>query len=141
MYNISIPEISREELLARYNHIKPVIKWEERKYFLSEFTEEELTKTSYLWMIKERLGEEFDITKYSPMQQCDFECIHKFGMPNLFKPSIGEVLAQIPKLVLDDVCAFEIIQKPESEKDLYRNKIAFDNGFHTSIVRLYTRVE
>ena len=25
MYNVSIPEISREELLARYEHIKPIV--------------------------------------------------------------------------------------------------------------------
>ena len=140
MYKISIPEISKEELLARYEHIKPIVKLEGKRYFLSNFTEDELTKSSYIWMIKERLGEEFDITKYSPMPQYDFECIHKFGMPNLFKPSIGEVLAQIPNLVLDVVCAFEIIQKPESETDLYRNRIALENGFHTSIVRLYRKV-
>ena len=140
MYKISIPEISKEELLARYERIKPIVKLEGKRYFLSNFTEDELTKSSYIWMIKERLGEEFDITKYSPMPQYDFECIHKFSMPNLFKPSIGEVLAQIPNLVLDVVCAFEIIQKPESETDLYRNRIALENGFHTSIVRLYRKV-
>ena len=91
-------------------------------------------------MIKERLGEEFDITKYSPMPEYDFECIHKYGSPNFFKPSIAEVLAQISDLVLDSVCAFEIIEKPENVTDLYRNKIAFDNGFHTSIVRLYRKI-
>lgn len=140
MYKISIPEISKEDLLARYDQIKPVVKYDQKKYFLTDFTKEELTKCSYLWMIKERLGEELDITKYSPMPEYDFECIHKYGAPNFFKPSIAEVLAQISDSVIDEVCGFEIVQKPESEVDLYRNKIAFDNGFHTSIVRLYRKV-
>ena len=91
-------------------------------------------------MVEEKLGEELDMTKYSPMPQYDFECIHKFGSPNLFKPSIAEVLAQISDFVLDKTCAFEIIEKPQTQADLYRNPIAFDNGFHTSIVRLYRKV-
>ena len=140
MYKISIPEISKEELISRYERIKPVVKYDQKRYFLTNFSEDELTKSSYLWMIKERLGEEFDITKYSPMPEYDFECIHKYGSPNFFKPSIAEVLAQISDLVLDSVCAFEIIEKPENVTDLYRNKIAFDNGFHTSIVRLYRKI-
>lgn len=140
MYNISIPEISREELLARYERIKPVVKYDEKRYFLTNFSEEELTGSSYLWMIKEKLSEEFDITKYSPMPEYDFECIHKYGAPNLFKPSIAEVLAQISDSVLDETCAFEIIEKPETQADLYRNSITFENGFHTSIVRLYRKV-
>ena len=91
-------------------------------------------------MVEEKLSEEFDMTKYSPMPEYDFECLHKYGAPNFFKPSIGEVLAQIPDSVLDKVCAFEIIQKPETEFDLHKNKIALANGFHTSIVRLYRKV-
>lgn len=141
MYNISIPEISREELLARYERIKPIVKIEEKKYFLRKFNEEELTGISYLYKKEENKGELVDITKYSPMPQYDFECIHKYGHPILFKPSIAEVLAQIPNLVLEDVCAFEIIEEPETEDDLCKNKNAFANGFHTSKIRLYRKVE
>ena len=40
MYNVSIPEISKEELRARYKRIKPIVEIEGKKYFLRDFTEE-----------------------------------------------------------------------------------------------------
>ena len=55
-----------------------------------------------------------------------------------FKPSIAEVLAQIPDGQVDFVDAFEIIEFPQVDNELIRNKIVFDNGYHISKVRLYT---
>ena len=137
MYKVSIPEISREELLARYNRIKPIVEIGGTKYFLRNFTEEELTGISYLWDKVEDKRTPVDMSLYVPKPNRDFECIHKYGYYGLFKPSIAEVLAQIPELDLPFIDAFEIIEEPRTTEDFYKNKIVFENGFHISKVRLY----
>jgi len=137
MYNVSIPEISREELLARYERIKPIVEIGEDKYFLRDFTEEELTGKSYIWYKEKDKSEKVDMELYVAREDLDFECIHKYGYPGLFKPSIAEVLAQIPEDEIPFVDAFEIINEPKTSDDFYKNKIVFDSGFHISTVRLY----
>ena len=138
MYKVSIPDIGKEELLARYKRIKPIVEIEGKKYFLREFTADELSGISYIWNASENKRELVDMNEYVPRLECDFECIHKYGYYALFKPSIAEVLAQIPERELKYVDAFEIIESPKTEKDFNKNKIVFDNGFHISKVRLYT---
>ena len=139
MYKVSIPDISKEELLARYKRIKPIVEIEGKKYFLREFTEEELSGISYIWDVAKDKRELVNMNEYAPRWCRDFECIHKYGYHGLFKPSIAEVLAQIPELDLDYVDAFEIIEWPKTAEDFSKNKIVFDNGFHISKVRLYTK--
>lgn len=138
MYNVSIPEITKEELLARYERIKPIVDIEGTKYFLREFTAEELSGQSYIWDKENDKREKVDMDLYIPMMEMDFECIHKYGYYAFFKPSIAEVLAQIPKHDVSFVNAFEIIEFPRTNEDFNKNKIVFDSGFHISKVRLYT---
>ena len=137
MYNVSIPKISREELLERYEHIKPIVEIDGKKYFLREFTEKELTNISYIAHVQQNKRDEVDMNKYIPLADMDFECIHSYGYPGFFKPSIAEVLAQLNKHDLGIISAFEIIEAPETAEDFYKNKNAFNNGFHVSTVRLY----
>lgn len=139
MYIVSIPEISRELLLSRYKRIKPIVDIDGKKYFLREFKENELTDIAYLWHADEDKREEVNMNEYVALIEHDFECIHDYGSPNLFKPSIAEVLAQIPGKLSQLVCAFEIIEYPQTAYDFNKNKNAFDNGFHTSKVRLYCK--
>lgn len=138
MYNVSIPKISKEELLERYKRIKPIVEIEGKKYFLREFTESELTGISYIWNCNENKKEPVDMSLYVTRPEEIFECIHKYGMPCFFKPSIAEVLAQIPESEIRYVDAFEIIEYPMTASDFEKNKIVFDNGFHISKVQLYT---
>lgn len=138
MYNVSIPEISKKELLARYKRIKPIVEIEGKKYFLREFTESELTDISYIWNKHEDKREEVNMDLYIPCVMKDFECIHTYGYPGLFKPSIAEVLAQIPQHEVQFIDAFEIVEFPSTASDFAKNQIVFDNGFHISKVRLYT---
>ena len=138
MYNVSIPEISKEELLDRYKRIKPIVEIDGKKYFLRDFTEEELTGRSYIGNLDEDKREPVDMNLYVPCTEYDFECIHKYGYYGFFKPSIAEVLAQIPEMEVKFVDAFEIIEYPKTAEDLSKNKIVFDNGYHISKVQLYT---
>lgn len=137
MYIVSIPEISNEELLERYKRIKPIVEIEGTKYFLRDFKEDELRNISFIWNAKEEKKEPVDVQKIKPIENRDFKCIHKYGYYGLFKPSIAEVLAQIPERDLQLVCAFEIIESPENTRDFAKHQIEFDNGYHVSKVRLY----
>lgn len=97
MYNVSIPEITEEELKVRYKRIKPIVEIEGKKYLLREYTQEELREKSYIWDLEHDKRGEVNIDEYVPLVDYDFECIHKYGYYGFFKPSIAEVLAQIPQ--------------------------------------------
>lgn len=139
MYNVSIPKISKEELNKRYARIKPIVELDGKKYLLRDFTEDELKKYVYTSNITQDKREIVDTDKYIPLEDYDFECLHEYGYYGIFKPTIAEVLAQIPEDLASLVEAFEIIEKPETIEDLMRNKIVFNNGFHISKVRLYCK--
>jgi len=141
LYKVSIPKITKEELVKLYEKIKPIVEIEGKKYFLREFSYEEISGVSFLWNAHEDKREIVNMDEYIPLSQYDFECIHTYGHPTLFKPSIKEVLAQIPDNIKRcvDTFVFEIIEQPETAADFDKNKIVFDNGFHLSKVRLYVK--
>ena len=141
MKKLSIPPISDEELMRRYLRIKPVAEVTGVKYWLRNYTLKELRDTPYIWYVvpdkREPVGEAL-----SNHTHYDFQCLHTFGYHGFFKPSIAEVLAQIPEEVMESytIEAFEIIDRPTSSGDLNKFKKALEQGFHVSVVRLYVRV-
>lgn len=137
MYNVSIPEITQDELKERYKRIKPIVEIEGVKYYLRDFTIEELTKCSYIGYANEDKREKVDMSLLITRNN-DFECIHKYNYYGFFKPSIAEVLAQISNLDLEFTDAFEIIKSPQTCEDFITNPVVFNNHFHISTVRLYT---
>ncbi len=140
MFKASIPEITDEELLKRYAKIKPVVTSEGKKYYLREFSLEELRNHSYLWDCSNDIRDEVPEGTLKEHKEYDFACLHTYGYHGLFKPSVAEVLSQIKDPECDFCKAFEIIEEPESAEDFYKDKltsILFNNGFHVSTVRLY----
>ena len=140
MFEVSIPIISDEELMKRYEHIKPVIKVDGKLHYFREFTLKELRGISYLWNRNEDVREEVGEDELEALEGRDFVCLHMYGYYGLFKPSVGEVLSQINEYDLPLVKAFEIIESPETAEDFYKDSftsIAFENGYHVSTVRLY----
>lgn len=137
MYTVSIPEISREQLISRYETIKPIVTIHGIKYWLRVFSEDELSGISYIWNRNEDKRDPVDMSDIVELKQSDFECIHRYGYYGMFKPSIAEVLSQIPEHELIFVNAFEIIKYPNTAADFKRNPNAFEQGFHSSTVRLY----
>lgn len=137
MYNVSIPEISKEALLLRYSHIKPIVDIDGKKYFIRDYTEEELSSRSYTFNKREDKTEPVDMRMFVPRGN-PFECIHAYGYYGVFAASIAEVLAQIEERDVKFVDAFEIIESPKRASDFAKNKIVFDNGYHISKVQLYT---
>lgn len=139
MFEVSIPKISDEEMMKRYEQIKPVITVNGKLHHFREFTFEELSGISYLWNRK-NVREEVDEDELEVLEGKDFVCLHTHGYYGLFKPSISEVLAQIKEYDLPLIKAFEIIESPQTASDFRKDSftsIAFDNGYHVSTVRLY----
>ena len=141
MKNFSIPPISNEELMRRYLKIKPVAEVAGVKYWLKNYSVHEMRYSSYfLTIIPDKqtpVGEAL-----SNHTHYDFQCLHTFGYHGFFKPSIAEVLAQIPEDILNQytIDAFEIIAWPTCSNDLNKFRKAMKHGFHVSVVRLYIRV-
>ena len=59
--------------------------------------------------------------------------LHTYSFFGFFKPFIAGVLSQIPKEFIKDTVAFEIIDTYPMSGD------EFDDGYHTSSVRLYVK--
>jgi len=142
MKQLSIPQISDEELMRRYLKIKPIAEVGNGKYWLKNYSIDEMRNTSYFWNLfadrRELVGEALSCHDHH-----DFQCLHTFGYHGFFKPSVAEVLAQIPEEALKHftIDAFEIIDRPTSSGDLNKYRQALKQGFHVSVVRLYIRPE
>lgn len=140
MKAFSIPPISDEELMRRYLKTKPVVNIDGTKYWLRNYTLSELKSISYIWYARtdkyEPVGESL-----SSCTHYDFKCLHTYGFPGFFKPSISEILAQIPEDVFENysIDAFEIIDSPATTGDFNKYRKELNQGFHVSIVRLYVR--
>lgn len=139
MKNMSIPEISHEELVARYQKIKPIVEIDNEKYFLREFPVEKLSKLIYTWSIFEDGIKPVNLNTYIPIENSDFECLHTYEYPKYFSPTIAEVLAQIPEKYLSIASAFEMIDSPKTAEDFAKHQKELDNGFHVSTIRLYSK--
>lgn len=65
---------------------------------------------------------------------------HTFGYHGFFKPSIDEVLAQVPRYLLATVQAFEVVEGPQTADDLNCEKTATQAGYHVATTVFYTLV-
>lgn len=140
MFEVSIPKISDEEMMKRYEQTKPVITVNGKLHYFREYTLEELSDISYLCDYEEDVREEVGKDELEVLEGRDFVCLHSYSYYGFFKPSVGEVLSQIKEHDLPFVKAFEIIERPQTADDFHKDSftsIAFDNGYHVSTVRLY----
>ena len=137
MFNVSIPQISDEEIKIRYQHIKPVIRLESdgKLYWLGPIDEEKLDSVSFLWNSDDNLAREVEEGELKELKDEDFACVHAYGFPGFFKPSVAEVLAQIPQHIIPFVKAFELVEYPQVEADFYKDALTkeiFYDGYHVS---------
>jgi hypothetical protein len=125
-----IPSVPREHISALAERIKPVVR-NERKV-LHYIKPVDLFSASFLWeptLLESAvdLREIARITTY-----------HTFGHPLFFKPSVAEVLAQIPDTYLSAAIAFEVIG-PLGADDLNTENAALAAGYHVATTVLYGR--
>jgi len=127
-----IPAISNTKLAKLCARIRPIVTFPELGKRYISFVDPR--NVSYLWDPTatneevEGIAELKAITTY-----------HTFGFYGLFKPSIAEVIAQIPEDLLDQVVAFEIIKSPEDAEDLKRERKATSAGYHVAVTMLYRK--
>ena len=127
-----IPKVSRGRINKLAKRIKPVIQFTHSIFRGKRYIKPvDLFGVAYTWDPKPRRR----ARNLKPL--CDITTYHAYGYYGCFKPSVAEVLAQIPKEYLDKVIAFEIIRGPETADDLNREKEALQAGYHVATTRLY----
>ena len=134
---IKIDYISDNALKARYKKIKPIVKVNGKTYTMREFTFKELSNQSYIW--NKSIDKRDPIKKDSLKVVEDFVCLHEYGYYGLFKPSINEVLSQLPKKSIEEAEFFEIIESPKTRPDVFKYSAVVNGGYHASVVRTYKR--
>lgn len=129
-----IPKMSNGDIAKWYATIKPIVKNEGKPTYLRELSDSELENVAYTWLNEpEDYGDIADFTKLSVL--ADVKMLHGWGYYGFFKPSVGEVIRQIPKEYLEKVVAFEIIAGAIGMNTIFNAEL--NAGFHVSIVRLY----
>ena len=128
---IWIPEVPEERIQELAERIKPVVYFARKgRCYIKPV---DLFDIAYTWEPKSA----DKATCLNPL--CDITTYHTYGYYGMFKPSIAEVLAQIPAEHLDKVAAFEIVGSPETVDDLNREHEAVNAGYHVATTRLYVR--
>jgi hypothetical protein len=132
----SIPKISDEELAELAKRIRPVVRKKsrgKRPFYIK--VNPDLRGTSYLWDVK------YEKEATGLFEFATVTTLHTYGYHAFFKPSVAEVLAQIPPEYRDRVVAFEITERPMSAEDLNKERAALNQGFHVAVTALYTTVD
>ena len=132
---MTIPEIDDQKLKELYHFLKPIVSVENLKYFIREFSIQELRTVSYILNRDENKTNHIDLKDLEPIE--DFLCLHSIGNYGLFQPTISQILSQVPKRTIEEANSFEIIEYPKTEDDLERYSELTENGFHLSKVRTY----
>ncbi|MBI4118791.1 MAG: hypothetical protein HY452_00830 [Parcubacteria group bacterium] len=136
-----IPKIPKKRIKELAKRIKPVVRFARGANGLFESSEGhlfhikpvDLFGIAYTWDPK-------PTDKATGLKRlCDIRTYHTYGYYGFFKPSIAEVLAQIPTEHLTEVVAFEIVESPETAGDLNREHEALNAGYHVATTRLYVR--
>jgi hypothetical protein len=125
-----IPTITDDELAKLAGRIKPVVLSEGKPHYIKPV---DLRKVAFTWApspVKVATG-------LKPL--ADIRTYHTYGYYGFFKPSIAEVIAQIPKKHLRRAVAFEIVKAPETAEDLRRQWKAVNAGYHVATTRLYEK--
>jgi len=121
-----IPKTSYLTIKTLARRIRPVVTEDGHHFFIKKVG----LFNAYLW--NPELGGKAYLKSIK-----DIRTYHTYGYYGLFKPSIAEVLAQIPKDIRHLVGAFEIIKHPETAQDLNDEIAVVNDGFHVATTRLY----
>lgn len=129
MSEYSIPELSPERLQELVKRIRPIVRFDDKPCFIKPV---DPSKVAYTWSPKKFKSIPASIEVFRTIRT-----LHTYGYYGMFKPSIAEVLAQIPLEDLNAVVAFEIVKSPETATDLNLEREALNAGFHVAETALY----
>ena len=126
-----VPEMSERRILELAERIKPVVTFEEEGCCYIKPVD--MFSESFTW-------DPEPASKATGLKLfCDITTYHPFSHYGSFKPSIAQVILQIPSEHLDKVIAFEIVKHPETADDLDPESEIFNSGYHVATTRLYVR--
>jgi hypothetical protein len=126
-----VPEISERRILELAERIKPVVTFEEEgRCYIKPV---DMFSESFTW------DPEPASKAIGLKLLCDITTYHPYGYYGSFKPSVAQVILQIPAEHLDRVVAFEIVKHPETADDLDAESEIFNSGYHVATTRLYVR--
>lgn len=133
----SIPEMSTNEIVRWYGTIKPIVCHNGNLMSLDKLLPFELVNDCFL---SHRIFDsKVDISTLGIL--ADIKMLHSYTVPTYFKPSVGEIIRQIPEELRKATVAFEVIYSPYGQPDFDIFKDEFDEGYHVSIVRLYQKFD
>jgi len=125
---VYIPRVDDRIIEEMAKSIHPIITVDGKKRMIKPV---DLFGVSYIWSPQPT----FEISNLKEL--CRITTYHKWGHYVLFKPSVAEVLAQIPDEYLDAVVAFEIVESPETADDLNKHMDVVNDGYHVATTALY----
>ena len=136
---LTIHFLEDDELKRRYDKTKPIIMIDGITYDMKEFSFSALSDQSYIW---NRDTDKRNIVHKEDLEVVeDFICLHGYGYYGLFKPSIHEVLAQLPEKSIKEADYFEIIESPVTREDVFKYTDVLNAGYHATVVRTYKKKE
>jgi hypothetical protein len=132
--NVWIPEVSNEVLRQLAARIKVIVDRGEDKYYI---------KWEGLWggdkfFYDPDLDKLVDQSELSTLR--DITTYHPVFSEYMFEPRFVDVLAQIPEKLRDQVFAIEIVDYPETHRDVGRNPKEFKAGYYVAVTRLYSKL-
>ena len=136
---LEIPKLDDERLLDLYRMLKPIVVVDGSKFLCREYDIRELKRNtdSFYWNRRDDMSVTVDPEKLEMVE--DFICLHSYipGYECWFMPSVAEVLSQAPIKTVREANVFEIIEAPQTVRDMYKYKKAVQKHLHLSKVRSY----
>ena len=126
-----VPEMSEQRLLELVERIKPVMTFKDEGCCYIKPVDP--LSEAYMWDA-EPAGRAVGLKAL-----CDITTYHPYGYYGSFKPSVAQVILQIPPEHQDKVVAFEIVKHPETADDLDPESEIFNSGYLVATTRLYVR--
>ena len=126
--SLGIPKITDERLCELSSRIEAVVR--DDKGVLRHIEPCDLRYVAFTWDPK--------LTRKAAnlVEVATIRTLHAYGYYGFFKPSIAEVIAQIPGELIERVAAFETIG-PATADDLNEERAALNAGFHVGSTHLY----
>lgn len=125
-----IPNVPEERVVELAQRIEPIVRIGDAPRYIKPV---DLNRIAFMWSP--------EATGYVDMNGLvalrDITTYHTWAYYGFFKPTIAEVLKQIPTEIVDQVVAFEIIESPQCAEDFDKDREAFNAGYHVATTRLY----
>ena len=126
------PPISDEEVTHLMRDIVILVSDDHGIYYVLDVKQAHPSKQSFLWNATKTVPwvQPSDVAL---LTEIPIRMYHTYGAPICFKPSLAEVIGQIPRALRPDIRAFHFSYPEISGMD----KDALNNGYHSSDVLLF----